>query len=229
MKIAPSRTWHRPERAKQGTTADGEFRVTDIFRPEEDGLQAYVVKSYSDHAKVATHFHRVAQYQLFVEGSGTFQRHEVGAGDVHYTDAYSVYGPIVAGDQGLSFFVLRQHYDGEGHPMPGSRDELVGPPGRNISASGTGELIEGQPDGLAAAVLEAAPGAELASPDPGTTSGQYVVVLDGVATLGDEDLDPWSTLYVEPNDPAVRLTAGPEGCRVAVLAFPRGSDEQEAQ
>jgi hypothetical protein len=223
--VAPSTDWLRPELAEKGTTPDGEFRVTHVFRPDEaDGLQAYLVRSHSDRATVGTHFHEVPQYQVFVDGGGTFQRHEIGPGVVHFTDPYSVYGPIVAGPQGLTFFVLRQQFDGGGHYMPGSRDELVGRPGRNVSADGVGTLIDHDADGVGADVIVVAPGETLVTPSPAGTGGQYLLLLDGSASLDGRDLARWSCVHVGPDEAPLRLTAGAGGCRVAVMAFPRPTD-----
>jgi hypothetical protein len=225
MRVAPSTDWLRPERAEKGTTPTGEFRVTHVFRPDEDGgLQAYLVRSYSDRATVGTHFHEIQQYQVFVDGSGTFQRHDVGPGVVHFTDPYSVYGPIVAGPDGLSFFVLRQEFDAGGHYMPGSRDELVGRPGRNISGNGVGTVIDHHSDGLGADVLVAEAGETVEAPAPSGTGGQYLLLLEGSAVLDGAALARWSCVHVSPEESPVRLTGGPDGCRVAVLAFPRSVD-----
>jgi hypothetical protein len=46
------------------------------------------------------HFHQADQFQVVVAGRGMLGNHEFSDGAVHYTDAYSAYGPIVAGKSG---------------------------------------------------------------------------------------------------------------------------------
>jgi hypothetical protein len=133
MRIAPSQELLKPALAEPGTTPGGRFRVTHLIRAEDDhGPQAYVVESDSPNAEVPLHFHVVEQFQVFLAGGGTFQRHEIRPRSVHFTDRFSTYGPIVAGDSGLTFAVLRQEFDPGGNYMPGSRDKLKGRPGRNV-------------------------------------------------------------------------------------------------
>src|SRR5678816_3651970 len=58
-----------------------------------------------------THFHRQNQFQIFVRGSGTIGRHPLGPLMVHYAGAYSGYGPLVAGPEGLAYFTLRTVFE----------------------------------------------------------------------------------------------------------------------
>src|SRR3954451_8876249 len=136
MRCNVGAVWDRPELGEKGTTPSGEFRVFNVFVPElDDDPQAYLVRSHSEHATVGSHFHEHPQFQVFVEGDATFQRHHVAPVNVHFTDAYSVYGPIVAGDDGLSFFVLRPELDAGARYMPGSRELLVRKGRRNLSVT----------------------------------------------------------------------------------------------
>src|SRR5690348_15756454 len=43
------------------------------------------------------HFHQADQFQVVVAGRGRLGDDEFSDGAVHYTDAYSAYGPILAG------------------------------------------------------------------------------------------------------------------------------------
>ena len=43
---------------------------------------------------------------------------------MHYTDAYSAYGPIVAADEGVSWFTLRNAWDPGARYMPDHRRQL---------------------------------------------------------------------------------------------------------
>ena len=51
---------------------------------------------------VPQHFHHVDQFQVIVAGGGRLGTHGVEPLAVHYAGAYTAYGPIVAGAQGVS-------------------------------------------------------------------------------------------------------------------------------
>src|SRR4051812_9780396 len=53
------------------------------------------------------HFHYVNQFQLVVGGSGRIGRHEVRPLTVQFAGAHTSYGPLVAGEDGLDYLVLR--------------------------------------------------------------------------------------------------------------------------
>src|SRR4051794_7124150 len=76
------------------------------------------------HAVVKPHFHQADQYQVIVQGGGRLGVHDVGTVAVHYTDAWSAYGPIVAADEGIAWFTLRNAWDPGARYMPASRDQL---------------------------------------------------------------------------------------------------------
>jgi hypothetical protein len=50
--------------------------------------------------------------------------HEFSDGAVHYTDAYSAYGPIVAWKSGVWWFTLRNRWDPGARYMPAEREVL---------------------------------------------------------------------------------------------------------
>ena len=61
---------------------------------------------------------------MVVQGGGRLGTHDVGTVAVHYTDAWSAYGPIVAADDGISWFTLRNAWDSGARYMPAARDQL---------------------------------------------------------------------------------------------------------
>src|SRR3954454_7396940 len=75
-------------------------------------------------AVVKPHFHAADQYQVIVQGSGRLGIHDVATVAVHYTDAYSAYGPIIAADKGISWFTLRNAWDPGARYMPEHRRQL---------------------------------------------------------------------------------------------------------
>ena len=76
------------------------------------------------HAVTKPHFHEADQYQVVVQGGGRLGTHDVGTVAVHYTDAWSAYGPIVAADEGISWFTLRNTWDSGARYMPAAREQL---------------------------------------------------------------------------------------------------------
>src|SRR5581483_12026367 len=44
---------------------------------------------------VRPHFHQADQFQVVVQGGGRLGLHDIGTVAVHYTDAWSAYGPIL--------------------------------------------------------------------------------------------------------------------------------------
>ena len=75
-------------------------------------------------AIVRPHFHQADQYQVIVQGGGKLGVHDVATVSVHYTDSYSAYGPIVAADEGISWFTLRNAWDPGARYMPAERQQL---------------------------------------------------------------------------------------------------------
>src|SRR5271156_5770990 len=68
--------------------------------------------------------HQADQFQVVVAGRGMLGEDEFSDGVVHYTDAYSAYGPIVAGKSGIWWFTLRNRWDPGARYMPAEREVL---------------------------------------------------------------------------------------------------------
>src|SRR5215469_6344643 len=130
----------RQTRRKTGngwhTTFIGENRNTlkdGQTAPRSDVLypMAFLVEK-EPHAVVKPHFHQADQYQVVVQGGGRLGTHVVGTVAVHYTDAWSAYGPIIAADDGISWFTLRNAWDPGARYMPAAREQLRGARARNF-------------------------------------------------------------------------------------------------
>jgi hypothetical protein len=194
------------------------------------------------HAVVKPHFHQADQYQVVVQGGGRLGTHDVGSVAVHYTDAWSAYGPIVAQDDGISWFTLRNAWDSGARYMPSARDQLraarlqnhqhreatsapmpIALPAdlaRTTHVSCTA-VIEQTPDGMATWRYRLPPGAHATGPDPGTGGGQFWIVLSGSASAGETALlPPNSCIFVSPHDGALTVMAGNGGAEALCLQFP---------
>lgn len=64
-----------------------------------------------------THFHGENQFQVFVRGSGSIGRETISPMTVHYAGAYTGYGPLLSGPEGLFYFTIRAVF----RPAPRAR------------------------------------------------------------------------------------------------------------
>jgi hypothetical protein len=185
------------------------------------------------------HFHRADQFQVFVSGYGTFGNHPVRPPHVHYAGAFTPYGPIVAGPEGIGYMTMRKHFDTGVFEMPQALPELRAagraprdmvseqldiapsrPPARELECR---DVFARQPDGLAAWHYRLPAGASAVAPEPADGGGQYFLVLTGEMLAPDgTPLPPKSCTFVSNDEPALRLRAtGAHDLDVLVLQFPR--------
>jgi hypothetical protein len=120
-------------------THDGRF-ATDFFGElgkDHPGPEGFLVETpgLTPGNLTPPHFHGVNQYQLMVGGGGTIGKFKLAPGVLHYADAYTPYGPIVSGPDGLDWLTLRQGSYIGGHLMPGSKDRQKHPTGRNLQVA----------------------------------------------------------------------------------------------
>jgi hypothetical protein len=184
------------------------------------------------------HFHQANQFQVFVAGDGRFGKQPVGAVLAQYSQAFTPYGPIQAGDGGLSYLTLRNGWDPGGQFMPAMRD-LLKASGRKPRAAASTKIEPAAPADLAALAepsLEVVlrleddglggwrhrvpPGRSFTGPEPSRGGGQYWIVLAGSDVSDAVPLLPLACLFVAPGDPARVATAGAGGLEVLVLQFP---------
>ncbi|HYZ21417.1 MAG TPA: hypothetical protein VE690_04595, partial [Rhodopila sp.] len=193
-------------------------------------------------AVVHPHFHQADQYQVVVQGSGRLGLHDVASVAVHYTDAYSAYGPIVAADEGVAWFTLRNAWDPGARYMPEHRRQLREarakyqhreatcgpmPPLSDAeltaltTASGCAVIAEA-PDGLGTWRYTVPANGIVTGPDPAGGGGQFWLVTAGSACIGGGALLPvQSCVFVAPEDTAPSFCAGPSGADLLCLQFPR--------
>ena len=240
----------RATRRKTGngwhTTFIGENRNTlkEGQTPPAPGTlypMAFLVEK-EPHAVTRPHFHAADQYQVIVQGGGRLGTHDVGTVAVHYTDAWSAYGPIVAADEGISWFTLRNAWDPGARYMPAARDELRAARLRDLQhreatappmpIAAAADLARGKqstcvdvlaptPDGMATWRYRLSPGAQMHGPDPSAGGGQFWVVLSGTASAGGAAFLPAnSCVFVGPADGALTVAAGDGGAEALCLQFP---------
>lgn len=185
------------------------------------------------------HFHRADQFQVFVGGGGIFDGKPVEPVTIHFAAAYSTYGPIVAGEEGIHYFTLRNGWDAGPQWMPESRGELkaagrkhrgrVTPPWTPASIAELQSLTEvahtallaPETDGLAAWVFRVPPGATFTGPAPEAGAGQYWLAVGGACVADTGRLGRLSCGFVSPSEPALEIAAQHEGIELIAMQYPR--------
>jgi len=175
---------------------------------------------------------------VIVDGRGRLGRHSLAPIHIHYTDAGTPYGPIVAEAEGLRFFTLRPRPNKHTYFLPESRNSPERKAGRELvchvdlkggdsfkgSVSVTLEhLWDEYEDGLAAFLLRVGPKDTVVGPDPKQGGGQYYVVVNGTMYYGGKELPRLSLLFASDEELPPRITAGESGFDALVLQFPHAT------
>lgn len=189
---------------------------------------------------VPPHFHGVDQFQVVVGGTALFGRHGVGPITVHFTNAYTGYGPIQAGESGVDYFTLRARHDSGARFFPEARPDQKRGPRRHLLSEGPPPLDEGAlaglerfdmeellapaEDGLGAWRVRIPPLAEDAETLPaliGTRHGGcYLVVTAGGLTGPDGEVPAKSCLFIPPGEMPAPVKAARKGLEALMLRFP---------
>jgi hypothetical protein len=217
-----------------GTRVDGADPAIGAFHPA-----AYFVEVPAGFVSYP-HFHVCDQFQVFAGGSGTLGKHALHDVVVHYTSAYTPYGPICAGEDGAAWFTLRNGWDARLHYMPESREELRASQRRPRTATSApltalapaalgmlraatcAAVVAPRADGLGAWQHRLPAGSPLVGPDPASGGGQYWLVLGGEGIVDARVLPRFGFVFAAPDDPAVTMTAGAAGLELLLLQFPHG-------
>lgn len=186
------------------------------------------------------HYHGTDQFQVIIDGEGVMGKHKLTPHLVHFSRAYTPYGPIIWSDKGLGLLTIRPRKDALGAPqfMPDSREKLHAVPNRKpwqlsaivdypdaAQAGGLTPVQNLQDDsGLGVYTAKLKPGASLVCPHPGNTDGQFVLVMGGSLWYQNKSWNAFSIVYITPDESAFTLTAGDAGMDVIVLNFPGKPD-----
>ena len=194
-----------------------------------DYPQAYLVIQPPD-STLPPHFHQTNQFQVFVKGGGRLGKRRADPITVQYAGCDTPYGPIIAEEQGVAYFTLRQKWDSGAKYLPASRDMMVTGRQRQHIATALNEheatakvmtLIAEEADGLAAMRYRLAAGETAQIPDVQLGGGQYHVVICGSLLRQDQELGPLSVEFASSDEGKVDLVAGSRGVDVLVLRFPQ--------
>jgi len=167
------------------------------------------------------HFHRADEFQVVLSGWGTLGNHPVQPPSVHFAGAFTPYGPIVAGAEGIGYMTLRKHFDTGALTMPKALPELraAGREARQLVSElldiapavtqlECREVFAREPDGLAAWHYRLPANTSCTGPDPASGGGQYFLVLGGEMLAADGTwLPAKSCSFVSADEPAHRVTS----------------------
>ena len=84
--------------------------------------------------ELVSHFHRQNQFQLFVDGSGSIGREALGVVTVHYAGAYTGYGPLLSGPQGIQYFTIRAVCEAGFTPISEAKEKMRRGPKRHANS-----------------------------------------------------------------------------------------------
>jgi hypothetical protein len=169
---------------------------------------------------VGAHYHQADQFQVVVGGSGRLGRHDVVLTDVHFAGAWSPYGPLAAGGDGLQYFTLRNGWDPGARYMEvlDNRAKLRVRPRQHREAVGE---VAAADDGLYSQRFKLAGGERISGPDPALGGGQFWLVLSGALLHGEQTLTAKSCVFVHPDEASFSGCADATGLDVLLLQFPR--------
>lgn len=185
---------------------------------------------------LGAHFHRQNQFQVFVDGGGSIGSTPLAPVTIHYAGAYTAYGPLAAGPQGIKYFTIRPVCESGALAVEQAREMMVRGPKRHATSAtlalpGAGQLVRMPTmvredviphavDGLGASVLTAGAASDVHVPWAAGASGLFMVVLGGSLLAGNLELCPWENLYASGPSELPGLAAGEQGVAVACLFVP---------
>ncbi len=194
------------------------------------------------HSVLPTHFHTQNEFQVVTAGSGMFGRHPVNAISVHYAGAYTGYGPIVAGPEGLAYFTIRSVFEAGAHLVPQHKDQMRPGPKlqrygspitpaalRNLRALPEVQVVDVLPpeQGVLAQVVRLPPGADYRLEHDAVSSGQFLMVISGWVTCLDKSLSPLELVFASPDEPSAGVRAGQDGAEILILQVPNRATEYQ--
>ncbi|MPZ43161.1 MAG: hypothetical protein GEV05_07155 [Betaproteobacteria bacterium] len=206
--------------------------------------QLLLVEQQIPASAILPHYHCIDQFQIFMDGSGKLGNHPIEPIAIHYTNAHTGYGPIVAGEAGMSYYVVRPSFDIEGSQyihVPAARARLRPGGKRYLLAehvhtrtladlraldSTTVERVLDVPQddsdaGVFADIVCMGPGQRHEGPAPELGGGQVHIVLQGTVVHADTVLGTRGAVAVTPDEPSVTVTSGPDGAQLMVLQYPK--------
>lgn len=228
---------HGQQRRRPIPVLDYTFHKSEWLESGDDPVlspTSFLVEQPPNSTLVA-HFHRQNQFQVFVAGGGRIGPTALGPVTVHYAGAYTGYGPLVAGDEGIRYFTIRPVCE-SGYVRADDREKMRRGPKRHavsaqvarsapealaaLTGPRVDALIPPAPDGLGASVLQIGPEAIGTIDHLPASQGLFVVVIGGSLRHAGQTLGEWEQLFVSADTPPPALQAGPDGLQCLILHTP---------
>ena len=210
----------------------------DYFASEPDSEyspQSYLIQQLPGVIN-PLHFHQQNQFQVFIEGSGSFGKHAVEPYIVHYAGAFTGYGPIVAGATGLHYLTLRSSRDPGAKFLPAQMDEFrkgpkhhyTTPSMKPMELADLNQLKDTNfrwehldlPSGLGVGELQLAPDHAYDLKVPNNSSGIFVVVMQGSLIENTHTLSKNENMYISQQIETYTIQAMQGGAHLLVLQMP---------
>lgn len=182
-------------------------------------------------ATLGAHFHRADQFQLFVRGNGRLGNAAIQPLTVHLASAFTAYGPIHAGDQGLAYLTLRNGFDPGPRYLPQAaaelrRDRSQSPHQKLIAipeidaavTEASIAVLDNGPDGWGIWQRRHPPHHRVLGEDIGD-GGQYWVIRRGSAVIDGVAMGPLSCLFLAKGARPPALVTTGAGVDIVVLQF----------
>jgi len=207
----------------------------DIHDDLESCPQSYLIRQLPNITN-PLHFHTQNQFQVFIEGSGSFGRHEVLPYMVHYAGAYTGYGPIIAGDEGLQYLTLRSSRDLGAKFLPAQMEFFKKGPKHHFTSpsiipeeqTALNEIThedlswihQDKHSNLGVGVLKIPSNQEYIVQIPDRVAGLFFVIMQGCVKANDALLRRNENLYIPGNIKTYRIQAGKESAQILWLQMP---------
>ena len=183
------------------------------------------------------HFHHNNQFQIFVEGGGKIGPRSLSPVTVHYAGAYTAYGPLVAGPEGLKYFTVRTVCETGGVMVAQSDGQWPAGPRRHATAAPVlprlaadlaaiseveeTTIIATAEDGLAVRSYAVPPKTTMPALDTGLGEGAFLFIVSGSVIVDGAELKHWESVYVSRDEEIPSIAAGAEGAQVLLLVPPK--------
>lgn len=217
---------------------------SDFSERKAEVPQLLLVEQQIPDSQILPHYHGIDQFQIFMDGTGRLGNHKIAPISIHYTNAWTGYGPIVAGPKGMSYYVVRPGFDvlgsqylhtpeGRANLKKGGKRFLLA---ENLNVRTTGQLsqltaIETEkvidlpatdPDaGVFAHLVSVGPGQSFTGSDPKLGGGQVLLVLAGSMQHEGKALGLRGAIAVTNVEGPVTVQAGAEGVQILHLQYAR--------
>jgi hypothetical protein len=188
-------------------------------------------------ATISAHLHHNNQFQVFIHGGGKIGPRSLDPVTVHYAGAYTAYGPLVAGPEGLHYFTLRTVCErgailvrnAEGKWPDGPRRHATSKPVgvfdpaslRALSQPATTVVLPQAEDGLAATSTVLPPHGVMPLVEIGAGEGVFLVLLSGSIELAGERLLADESIYLSKDEAFPVIVAGEAGAQLLALVPPQ--------